>query len=139
MAVTIKQKITFPVSAKKLYDFYMKEDLHAEITGTKVRVEKVVGSAFSAGDGYIKGKILHLKPKRMIAQTWRGQDWNREDMDSILVLTFIQVDDHTTQLEMVHANVPEEQADGIRKSWHEHYWKPWKRYIARNIQGDSRT
>lgn len=129
MSTTIKQKVTFSISEKKLYRFYMDATLHEKITGTKTKIEKGVGSKFSAGDGFIKGKILHLKPNKMIVQTWRGKNWDQDAMDSILVLIFNEVDENTSQLEMVHVNVPDEHTEEIKKGWNEHYWKPWNKYI----------
>ncbi len=115
MAETIKQKMTFNLASNKLFKFYMNEKMHAEITGEKAKVSKEIGSSFSAGGKYIKGKMLHIKPNKMIAQTWRGSDWDKSEVDSILVLTFSETDDDQTQLEMVHANVPEEFAEDIKK------------------------
>jgi hypothetical protein len=32
---------------------------------------------------------------------------------------------------MIHANVPEEEAEGIKKGWFDYYWKPWRNYIKK--------
>ena len=77
MAVTIKQKMKFDLPANKLFKFYMDEKMHAEITGDKAKISKEIGSNFSAGGKYIKGKMLHVKPNKMIVQTWRGSDWDK--------------------------------------------------------------
>ncbi len=129
MAETIKQKVTFALPPNKLFKFYMDEKLHSKITGDKAKVSKEIGSSFSAGGKYIKGKMLHIKPNKMIVQTWRGSDWDKSDADSILILTFSDAENDQTQLEMVHANVPEEFADDIKKGWKEFYWDKWKVYI----------
>ena len=71
----------------------------------------------------------------MIVQTWRGSDWDKSDVDSILVLTFSEANNDQTQLEMVHANVPEEFAEDIKKGWKEFYWDKWKSYIKSLSKG----
>ncbi len=137
MADTIKQKVTFALPPNKLFKFYMDEKMHSEITGEKAKISKEIGSSFTAGGKYIKGKMLHIKPNKMIVQTWRGSDWEKSEMDSILILTFSDADDDRTQLEMVHANVPEKYAEELKKGWQEHYWKKWKSYI-KSLQNSSK-
>jgi len=83
----------------------------------------------SAGGKYIKGKILHLKSNKMIVQTWRASDWTKEDPDSVLILTFSKNEDETTLMTMVHANVPDNKFEELKKGWKEHYWSKWKKYI----------
>ena len=65
MAVTIKQKMKFDLPANKLFKFYMDEKMHAEITGDKAKISKEIGSNFSAGRKYIKGKMLCVKANKM--------------------------------------------------------------------------
>jgi hypothetical protein len=31
---------------------------------------------------------------------------------------------------MTHANVPDDSAADIEKGWFDHYWNPWKQYLA---------
>ena len=128
MGQTNKQKVKFNAPAAKLYNMYMTAKLHEASTGYKTKVTKEVGSAFVTGGGHIKGKILLLKPKRMIVQTWRGKDWPKDSLDSILVLTFSDVDDKG-QVEMVQTGVPDEHAENTKLGWNEFYWKPWKEYL----------
>ena len=66
----------------------------------------------------------------MIVQTWRAKEWKKGSLDSILILTFSDVEEKG-QVEMVHTNVPDEAAEEIKKGWHEHYWKPWKEYLKK--------
>jgi len=37
-----------------------------------------------------------------------------------------------SEIIMVHANVPEEQASDLAEGWNEFYWKPLKEYFSRN-------
>ena len=129
MAKNISQKVIFDTTSNRLYKFYMDEKLHTELTGAKTKVSKEIGSAFKAGDNYIKGKMLFLKPNNMIVQTWRGADWAKTDLDSILILTFKELEGEKTQLEMMHTNVPDQFAEDIKNGWKEHYWNLWKAYI----------
>ncbi len=39
--------------------------------------------------------------------------------------------DTGTELEMIHANVPEHDADAVKKGWNDYYWSQWKAYIKK--------
>jgi activator of HSP90 ATPase len=128
MALTIKQKVAFNLPPAKLFRFYMDPDLHSELIGSKAVVSSEAGSKFSAFAGDLKGKMLHVKKNQLIVQTWRGSDWDKEDLDSILIFVFREAG-KGTELEMIHFNVPEEHAEAIRQGWKDYYWKPWKAHI----------
>jgi activator of HSP90 ATPase len=129
MPITIKQRVRFKVPPGKLFRYYIDSKLHSELTGGKARVGTEVGSSFSAFGGSLKGKTLLSKKNKMFVQTWRSAEWPKEDMDSVLVLVFREIE-NGTELEMIHANVPDSDAAGVKNGWNEYYWKPWKAYIG---------
>ena len=49
--------------------------------------------------------------------------------DSIFIIN-LEAKGKNVVLHMVHANLPDKQADSINKGWHDYYWGPWKNYIA---------
>ena len=111
MPKTIEQAITFRVPPERLYRLYLNAREHAAACGT----------------------FLLLMPGRMIVQTWRGSNWKRSDLDSVLTFTFEGVPGGS-RLTMVHANVPDANAKSIGSrtgGWHGHYWRPWKAYLKR--------
>ena len=55
--------------------------------------------------------------------------WNKDDLDSTFIIA-LKPKGNDVVLQAVHANVPDEQAKGIDKGWHEFYWEPWKKYLA---------
>lgn len=131
---TLTQKRFFTAPPKKLYEFYMNKKLHALLTGDNAKISKKVGSNFSAFDGGIKGKILLLKPREMIVHTWRGCDWKKSEKDSIFILIFREVKKSVTELQMIHANIPEKYVKDIREGWNDYYWKKWREYINSNMR-----
>src|SRR5438105_2897207 len=118
---TIVQKIKFPASAKSLYAIYLDSKKHSAATGGEAVIGKKVGDRFSAWNGYLKGKNLVLVPGRNIVQTWRSVNFEKSDLDSIMSLTFEDVDG-ACLVTMVHANVPDREEPKLKKGWHEHYW-----------------
>ena len=35
------------------------------------------------------------------------------------------------RIDLVHVNVPDHDYTGVSKGWKEHYWRPWRRFLAR--------
>lgn len=128
MSKTIQISITFDVPPKVIYNLYMQADKHSAATGSKAKITKKVGERFTAGGSYIRGKNLHLVPNKMIVQTWRGKDWEKTDPDSILTIR-LEPAGEGTKISLVHALVPDANADEIRKGWRSHYFKPWKAFL----------
>ena len=130
MAKTIVQKVLFKNSSPKdLYGLYMNAKKHTKATGAPAQITNEEGADFSAHGGYITGENLKLVKDSLIVQHWRAKDWNIADPYSVFMLYFEPRGHHTT-LHVVHANVPDEHADGIEKGWYTFYWHPWKAYLA---------
>ncbi len=130
MPKTITQKILFKnVSPKVLYELYINSKKHALSTGADAKIVAKTGGSFSAHDGYITGKILLLEKNKLIVQTWRGSDWDKEEENSIFIL-LIEPKDKDSIVHVTHANLPEKHAASIDKGWHSFYWKPWKMLLA---------
>jgi activator of HSP90 ATPase len=130
MVKTITQKVVFKnATPQQLYDLYMDAKKHALVTGASVSITKKEGSAYKAHGNYISGKNLLLVPGKMIVQTWRAQDWNKDDQDSVFALQF-EKQGANTILHMAHSFVPAAQAEEIKKGWTLYYWKPWAKFLA---------
>jgi len=105
---------------KALYELYMDAKKHSTATGAAAKISGKVGGSFSARNGYITGKNLQLVKNKLIVQTWRAQDWNKDDLDSTFIIA-LQPKGNDVVLQVVHANVPDEQAKEIDKGWYEFY------------------
>jgi activator of HSP90 ATPase len=120
---------SLPEAPDRVFDRYLDPRSHAAITGAPVTFQPFAGGTFGAFDGMLSGTILHIQPKRLIVQTWRSARWPVEAVDSVLVLTFVP-DKEGTQIELVHANVPDDDFAGVSHGWETYYWGPWRRYLA---------
>jgi activator of HSP90 ATPase len=130
MTKTITQKVLFKnTTPKALYDLYMDAKKHTKATGAPAKISDKEGTKFSAHDGYITGKNLHLVKDKLIVQAWRGSDWNKDEMDSTFIIK-LEPKGKDVVLQVTHANIPKKYADGIKKGWHEFYWEPWKEYLS---------
>jgi activator of HSP90 ATPase len=130
MTKTITQKVVFKnTTPKALYDLYMDAKKHSQSTGAMAKIEAKEGTKFTAYDNYISGKNLHLIKDKLIVQSWRGSDWAKGDMDSTFIIN-LESKGNDTILHVTHANLPEKQADDIKKGWADFYWLPWKKHLA---------
>jgi activator of HSP90 ATPase len=128
MPRTIIMAASLPAAPDKLFDMYLDPVAHAEFTGLPVAIEPHTGGAFSAFDGMLSGKILHIEPKTFIVQTWRSGNWPLTAMDSVLTLSFWPAQDGA-RIELVHINVPDEDFAGVSQGWEKYYWTPWHNYL----------
>ena len=116
----------------RLFDMYLDADSHAAFTGTPVTIEPLAGAPFQAFNGMLSGTILHIEPKRLIVQTWRSANWPAAAIDSVLMLSFWPAA-QGARIELVHANVPEEDFAGVSQGWEKYYWTPWQEFLSRLV------
>ena len=130
MAKTIEQQVVFEnTTPKVLYDLYMNPDQHSNITGSPVEISDKAGSNFSAHGGYITGKNIHLVKDSLIVQTWRAQGWDKNDADSIFMIS-LEPQGNDVVLYAVHTNLPDKAVESVSKGWYDHYWNPWQQHLA---------
>jgi activator of HSP90 ATPase len=128
MNKVIEQTINFKgVTASELFDIYVNPAKHSAIhNGAKTFISDKEGDNFSLLDGNLNGRNLLVLRDRMIVQSWRGNVWKDDDLDSVLTLTF-----HNTtngaKIEMVHCCTPTQ----FQELWDEVYWKPLRKYLKK--------
>lgn len=130
MARIVKQSVTLPAPAKRLYAMYLSPKAHGAITASKVAISSRPGSAFSAFGGALRGKVLQTVPGRLIVQSWRSTAFRKRDADSTLILRFSPAG-NGGRVDLVHVNVPDHDYDGVSKGWRSYYWRPWRKYLKR--------
>jgi uncharacterized protein YndB with AHSA1/START domain len=123
---------SLPAPPERLFDMYLDPQAHAAFTGHPVVIGPQPGAEFQAFDGKIRGKILHVEPKRLIVQTWRSVHFPPTAIDSVLILTFWP-EDGGGRIELNHINVVDEDFAGVSHGWQQHYWTPWRSYLTKNV------
>jgi len=128
MPKTIRQSVTLPARPERLYRMYLDRGAHAAFTRAPVEISSKPGSPFSAFSGAIWGKTLLTVPGRLIVQSWRSVNFGKNDLDSILILTF-SPDGKEGRIDLTQVNVADGDVEGVRKGWRTHYWAPWRKYL----------
>ena len=127
MNKAIEQKILFTgATAEELFDIFVNPEKHSDIHGgATAKISGKEGDSFSLLNGNLNGKNLLIVPHRMIVQSWRGNIWKKDDLDSILILVFANKT-NGAEIEMVHAFTPNQ----FTQLWNEIYWQPIKQFIS---------
>ena len=125
----VVQAAYFAAHPDQLFDMYLNAHTHSAMTGAAAVIAPRAGTPFSAFDGMLSGKLLHVEPMRLIVQTWRSKNWPANAIDSLLVLSFWTQQDGA-RIELVHVNVPDEDFAGVSQGWEKYYWTPWRSYLA---------
>jgi uncharacterized protein YndB with AHSA1/START domain len=135
MTKTIVITRTYRTSPGRLYDLYMDADLHATVTGGAARIEAKPGSAMSAWDDYIRGKILFAEEGKLVVQTWRTSEWPEGAEDSILVLRFENAGNGKATVTLTNEGVPAESEKEYEKGWKEFYLDKWTDFLETGKPG----
>lgn len=127
MNKAIEQTIRFKgAKAAELYDIFLDPEKHSAIHGGAVaEITSNEGDTFSLLNGNLTGRNLKIVPGRMIVQSWRGNVWEENDLDSILTLVFSDTT-NGAQVRMVHACTPVQ----FTELWNEVYWEPIREYLS---------
>jgi uncharacterized protein YndB with AHSA1/START domain len=128
MPRTIVLAASLPAPPDRLYEMYVDAELHAAFTGLPAEIEPRPGAPFRAFNGAIWGSILDVVPKRLVVQRWRSKNFPHDAIDSTLILSFWP-EGTGGRIELVHANVPEEDFAGVSEGWPKFYWNPWRVYL----------
>jgi|SRR6185312_16064498 len=130
MTKTLVQEIVFKnTTPDVLYNLYMDAKQHEMIAGSSCKISAKEGSEYSVYGGYATGKNLQLVKNKLIVQSWRASDWDKDELDSTFIIR-LEPKGKNVILHVTHANLPEEQHDDIDQGWHDFYWKPWKQYMT---------
>jgi hypothetical protein len=129
MNKTIEQTIKFPgATAAGLFEIYVNPQMHSILHGgAETKISAVTGENFSLLNGNLNGKNLLIVPNRMIVQSWRGNVWEEDDLDSILTLVFSDIKTGA-QIYMTHSCTPKQ----FKHLWKQVYWDRIKEFLAKS-------
>lgn len=128
----VRVTATIPVAPTTLYFAWLNSDQHSAMTGGKAKIEPDVGTKFTAGDGYISGKLMTLDLGRRIIMSWRTTEFPRDAADSRVEL-HLEALGENTRVTILHTEIPEGQGERYRAGWAEHYFDPMRRYFSKYL------
>jgi len=116
-------------SAKDIYDTWLSSDGHTKMTGGAAIITDKANDSFTAWDGYISGTNIELKKFTKIVQTWRTDDFSKEEESSILSIELKDLNG-VTEILLTHSSLPKHGEQYI-EGWEEHYFTPMKAYFSK--------
>jgi uncharacterized protein YndB with AHSA1/START domain len=119
-----------PASPQEIYDAWLDDLAHSEMTGSQASISDELGAEISAWDGYITGRNLELVPGERIVQSWRTTEFADEHEDSVVSVVLEEVDGGTL-LTLVHTNVPDGQTSYEQGGWQRYYFEPMQEYFSK--------
>ena len=134
MLKTIKQEIEFNASAHEVFDALMDEKKHAKFTGAEAKISRKKGGKFEAYGGGLCGKNIEIVQNKKILQDWRCEmpDWPKNHFSKAEFL--FKEKNGKTMLYFTQTEVPEKCFESISQGWHDHYWKPMKKMLEKNMK-----
>ncbi len=127
-SITLKQ--VFHVKPDVLYRAWLDSETHTAMTGGEANCTGIENEVFTTWDGYISGKNVQLEQNKKIVQAWRTDEFNADDEDSLLTITFTETPEGT-ELHLSHENIPEGQSQ-YEQGWIDHYFNPMKSYFEQS-------
>ena len=118
-----------PASPMAVYETWIDSDQHSEMTQSPATASGEIAGIFTAHDGYINGINLELDAGERILQTWRTSQFEDDDPDSSIEVTF-KASSTGTLVTLSHWNIPEGQAEGYQSGWEDFYFTPMQEYFA---------
>ena len=93
--------------------------------GGPAKMDEKVGTKFEFWGGDIFGKNIAVTPKKKLKQEWFAGKW---DKPSIVTFTLTKEDDKVI-IDLLHTDVPDNEAKDIDEGWKEYFLEPLKQYL----------
>jgi len=126
----IKKHYHIKASAEDIYTA-LTNPLTIEIwSGATAVMEPVAGTEFSLWDGEISGLNIEFEPGKKIVQEWYFEDEEGSPSEDKSIVTIKLHDEgNSTDVELLHINIPDEAFDNIVDGWDRYYFKPLKELV----------
>ena len=90
--------------------------------GPGVVMSEEPGTFFRLWGGDIHGKNIEVERWSKLVQEWYGGDWERPS-----IVTFLLSEKGgVTEVELIHGNLPDDEAASVNKGWDDYYMLPLK-------------
>jgi len=128
MAIEFEISTMLPATPEVIYSTWLNSDGHTRMTGGQANITAGVGAVFDAWDGYIQGRNLQLEYGKRIVQSWRTVEFEDDEPDSRLEITF-EPAGKQTRLILKHTDLPPHGGQ-YEQGWVDSYFEPMMRYFS---------
>ena len=124
---TIKQVYHIKAPLEKVWQALVDPKVMDEWSGGPAKMTAKEGSSFSLWGGDIHGTNLEIVDKSTLVQEWYSGDWPTPSKVSFTLAN----DKGETKVELLHENVPKEDADDIAEGWDIYYLGVIKEFLEK--------
>ncbi|MBI3914057.1 MAG: SRPBCC domain-containing protein [Chloroflexi bacterium] len=118
MELAIRQKYNIKASPADVWRALTDPKEIQEWSGATAYFVPIAGARYTLWNGTIGGKIVEAVPEKKLVQTWKPEDWTREDSVVTFTLTWGK---GATRVDLLHENVEESDFDGTTEGWDIYY------------------
>ena len=122
---TIKQSYKINAPAEKVWQALVDPKIIEKWGAGPAQMDDKVGTRFKLWGGDIHGRNTKVVKNKKLVQDWYGGNWQKP---SKLTLELTNLDGKT-QVELVHEDVPDKEAENIEDGWKRYYMGPLKGYL----------
>jgi|SRR6185369_3707120 len=124
---TIKQTYHINAPVEKVWHALVNAKDINEWGGGPADMGDKVGTEFSLWGGDIHGTNKEVVLHKKLVQEWFGGKW-----DEASHLTFVlTAKNKSTEVELIHENVPDQEAKDIEEGWKDYYMHPLKEFVEK--------
>ncbi|MBI2021721.1 SRPBCC domain-containing protein [Candidatus Daviesbacteria bacterium] len=124
---TIKQSYLINAQVSKVWQALVNPKIIDEWGGGPAKMSEREGSSFSLWGGDIHGSNLKVIKNKQLVQDWYSGDWE----NSSKVTFTLKSDGQKTEVDLLHEEVPDDEADEIEDGWQRFYLGPLKDYLEK--------
>lgn len=91
------------------------------------KMDDKVGTKFELWGGDIHGTNIEIVKNEKLVQDWYGGDWPKASRATFT----LAADKDGTRVDLLHENVPDNEADDIEDGWNSYYLGEIKKYLEK--------
>jgi activator of HSP90 ATPase len=122
----IRQTYLMPAPVEDVWQALINPQIINKWGGGPAIMSDQPDTKFELWGGDIFGKNLELIPQQQLIQAWFAGKWPQP---SEVTINLNPRDKFTTQLDLIHRNVPDEEAESIDSGWKEYYLGAIQKYL----------
>lgn len=123
---TIKQTYHINASIEKVWQALVDPKAIEGWGAGPAKMNAKVDAEFSLWGGEVWGKNVEVIPNKKLVQEWFGGKW---DKPSIATFSLHKEEDGSTRIDLVHEDVPDNEAKDHEEGWKDYYFGPLKDYV----------
>lgn len=125
---SIKQTYAINASVDKVWDALVNPNIIDTWCGGPAKMNDQKGFKFELWGGEIYGKNIEVVKNEKLVQEWFSGKWDKPST----VIFLLSFSGNKTTVELIHTDIPDNEADDISKGWKDYYMIPLKQLVESN-------